>query len=101
LAHWLRGHEVVRTGELGWQNLANGILLSAAEENGFDILVTCDQNVPLQQNMIERRIALVVLSTNHWPTMRPQAARIATKIDLPSVAKFCGSILPRFKLERK
>jgi hypothetical protein len=81
LARWLRGHEVVRTGNLGWQSLENGVLLSAAEDSGFDVLVTCDQNVPLQQNLIDRKIALVVLSTNHWPTMRPLAARIATKID--------------------
>jgi len=81
LARSLRGHEVIRTGDLGWQSLENGILLSAAEESGFDVLVTCDQNMHMQQNLADRKIALVVLSTNHWPTMRPLAARIATKID--------------------
>jgi hypothetical protein len=49
LAHGLRGHEVMRTGELGWHRLENGALLSAAETAGFEVLVTCDQNVPLQQ----------------------------------------------------
>ena len=81
LARSLRGHEVVRTGDLGWQNLENGLLLTAAEDRGFDVLITCDQNLPLQQNLVGRKIALVVLSTNHWSTMRPLAARIATKID--------------------
>lgn len=42
LAGFLRGHAVVRTGDLGWQSLENGI---------------------------------------HWPTIRPVAARVATKID--------------------
>jgi hypothetical protein len=81
LARFLLGHEVARTGDLGWQSLENGILLSAAEKGGFDVLVTCDQNIPLQQNLVNRKIAVVILSTNHWPTMRPFAARIATKID--------------------
>ena len=82
LARSLRGHEVVRTGDLGWQNLENGLLLRAVEDKGFDVLITCDQNLPLQQNLVDRKIAFVVLSTNHGPTMRPLAARrIATKID--------------------
>lgn len=82
LAYLLRGHEVVRTGDLGWQSLENGILLRSAENSEFDVLVTCDQNISFQQNLTGRKIALVVLSTNHWPTMRPVAARIAAKIDV-------------------
>ena len=81
LARFLLGHEVFRTGDLGWQNLENGALLNAADKNGFHVLVRCDKNLPLQQNLTDRSIALVILSTNHWPTMRPVAARIATKID--------------------
>jgi hypothetical protein len=80
-ARSLRGHEVFRTGDLGWQSFENGALLSVAEDAGLDVLVTCDQNVPLQQNLAERRIALVVLSTNHWPTIRAVATRIAVRID--------------------
>jgi hypothetical protein len=32
LARHLRGHEVVRADEVGWQGLENGALLDAAEE---------------------------------------------------------------------
>ncbi len=37
-----------------------------AEEAGFDVLITVDQNLPDQQNMSGRKIALVILrgSTN-------------------------------------
>ena len=34
---------------------------------GFEMVVTCDQNIPYQQNLLERRIAVVILSTNRWP----------------------------------
>ena len=81
LAWFLRGHEVVRADELGWQGLENGALLDAAEQGGFDLLLTCDQNVRYQQNFAGRKLALVILSSNHWPTLRRIAARIATAVD--------------------
>ena len=81
LAWALRGHEVTRTGVLGWQSLENGASLDAAERFGFDVLVTCDQNVGYQQNFVDRKIAVLILSTNHWPTMRPRAAKIASAVD--------------------
>ena len=81
LVPFLCGHEVVRADELGWQGLENGDLLDAAEEAGFDLLVTCDQNVQHQQNFSRRKLALLVLPSNHWPTLRSVAARIATAVD--------------------
>ena len=66
---------------LGWQSLKNGALLNAAERDGFDLLVTCDQNIPYQQNFKDRKLSVVVLSTNKWPRLRPVAARIATVVD--------------------
>ena len=81
LARFLRGHDVVRADELGWQGLENGALLDAAENAGFDLLLTCDQNVRYQQNFTSRKLALVVLSSNHWPTLRRVAARIASAVD--------------------
>ena len=72
---------MVRADELGWQGLENGALLDAAEQAGFDLLLTCDQNVRYQQNFTSRKLALVVLSSNHWPTLRGIAARIATAVD--------------------
>jgi hypothetical protein len=81
LAHFLRGHEVVRADELGWQGLEDRALLDAAEDAGFDLLLTCDQNVQYQQNFASRKLALVVLSSNHWPTLRRVAARIASAVD--------------------
>lgn len=81
LCRFLRGHEVVRADELGWQDMENGALLEAAENAGFDLLLTCDQNVQYQQNFADRKLSLVILSSNHWPTLRRVAARIATAVD--------------------
>jgi hypothetical protein len=43
LARSLHRHQLVRTGDLGGQDLENSVLLSAAENDGFDVLVMCDQ----------------------------------------------------------
>ncbi len=49
-----------------WAMLENGDLLSAAEDAGFDVMLTADKNISYQQNLAGRRLALVVLSTNDW-----------------------------------
>lgn len=65
------GNHLVRTAhEEGWAQHSNGKLLNAAETAGFDILITGDQNMIYQQNMRNRRIALIILSTNTWPIIR-------------------------------
>jgi hypothetical protein len=80
LARFSIRHEVSRADELGWQGLENGDLLDVAEQSGFDMLLTCDQNLWYQQNFQTRRLAIVILSTNHWPTLRLFAAQVSTKV---------------------
>jgi len=41
--------------------LKNALPLDAAEAAGFDILITVDQNIPDQQNLIGRKISLLIL----------------------------------------
>jgi hypothetical protein len=43
IARFLVGHEVSPARKLGWAELTNGKLLNAAEEAGFDVMVTIDQ----------------------------------------------------------
>jgi hypothetical protein len=49
LRHFLKGHDVVEAIERGWDRLSNGKLIAAAEEAGFDILLTTDKNMSSQQ----------------------------------------------------
>jgi len=51
----------------GLAGLANGVLLAAADQTGFDALITVDRNMPHQQSLHGRSISLVILqarSTN-------------------------------------
>jgi predicted nuclease of predicted toxin-antitoxin system len=47
-----------------WKQITNDELLSRAEAEGFDVLVTNDKNMMTQQNMRGRRVGLIVLPTN-------------------------------------
>jgi hypothetical protein len=51
---------------LGWKSKPK-----SAKEAGFDVLVTADQNIRYQQNLLKgRKLALVVLGSNIWPIVR-------------------------------
>ena len=81
LAKFLRGHEVTRAAQAGWDTYRNGELLDVSEKADFDVMITCDQNLTYQQNLEGRRIALIILSRNNWPRVRKDASRIAMAVD--------------------
>ena len=75
----LLNHVVVEARERGWDRLDNGALLDRAEEAGFEVLVTTDQEMRHQQNMSNRRVAVVVLTNTNWAMVarRTEAVRSA------------------------
>lgn len=50
LIPFLTGHTVTKAKDAGWDRLVNGELLKAAEEAGFEVLITTDKNMVMQQN---------------------------------------------------
>ena len=48
IARWLEGHTVEEAIAKGWDRLSNGALLKAAEEAGFDLLLSTDKNIRYQ-----------------------------------------------------
>ena len=83
LRNHLPSHQVSIAYELGWGSLKNGELLQQAESRGFQVLVTTDKNMKYQQNLANRRIAIIVLSATSWPRIQ--------KI-LPSIVEAVGRI---------
>ena len=57
----LPNHFVKTAREMGWEGLKNGALLTRAQEAGFEVLLTVDQNLRYQQNLQGRAITVVVL----------------------------------------
>jgi len=70
----LIGHEVSFTRTIGWHELANGEIIQQAEDSGYDLLLSTDKNIRYQQNLAGRKIALVILGNQQWPSMRRPAS---------------------------
>jgi predicted nuclease of predicted toxin-antitoxin system len=80
LRRHLPRHDVATAAEMDWSQLTNGELLAAATEAGFEVLVTTDRNLRYQQNLTDRKIAVVVLMTASWPRISKQADKVAAAI---------------------
>jgi predicted nuclease of predicted toxin-antitoxin system len=67
------GHECETARFANLAGLKNGRLLEAAEQAGFAVLLTADQNIPDQQNLSGRKIAMVILCgpTNRLRDLAP------------------------------
>ena len=81
LRGYLSRHQISTAYELGWGSLKNGELLEHAENEGFEVLVTTDQNLKYQQNLSTRRIAVIVLNTTSWPRIQIALPKIVAIID--------------------
>jgi len=74
-------HEVVTVNYMGWSGIQNGALLRAAEENRIDVLLTGDQTLAYEQNLIGRRLAIVALSAIRLPILTENLSSIIAAID--------------------
>jgi hypothetical protein len=74
-------HEVSTACERGWSTLKNSDLLDAAENEGFEVLITSDKNLRYQQNLRARSIAIVVLRTTSWPGVQRGIPAVVRAID--------------------
>jgi hypothetical protein len=81
IAYFLLGHILRTARQMGWDMLANGDLLRVAEEAGFDVLLTTDKNLAYQQNLIGRKIAIVVLERNRWRMVKTVLPQIVAAVD--------------------
>jgi hypothetical protein len=98
IRQYLQECDVRTAAQQGWDTLKNGELIEAAKAEGFDVLLTTDKNMRHQQNLADRRIAVVVLGRQQWPSLRPHIQRVVeaisaatpgsyTEIDFPSGPK--------------
>ena len=77
------GHECQTARFANLAGLKNGDLLEAAQAAGFEVLITVDQNIPDQQNLAGRKIALVILCapTNRLRDLEPLVPAALSALD--------------------
>lgn len=85
LARQLIGHAVTTVPQRGWAGIKNGQLVDVAQHE-FDVFVTVDRNLPNQQELVNFKIAVVVLH-----------ARTAS----PTFGRLCRSYSPRSALPQQ
>jgi len=81
LRQYLARHSMDTAFERGWSNLQNSDLLDAAEREGYQLLITTDQNLRYQQNLAGRHIAILVLLSTAWPRIRLRVDDIQAAVD--------------------
>jgi hypothetical protein len=91
---YLERHTVRTAARQGWDKLRNGDLLTAAEEAGFDILLTTDKNMRYQQNLAGRKMAIVVLGQQQWPRLRPHIQRVIEAVDAAKPGSYAEVEIP-------
>jgi predicted nuclease of predicted toxin-antitoxin system len=80
-------HDVRTVPEMGWSGKKNGELLQLMNGQGFEVLVTVDQNIRHQQNLQTAGVAVIVLVAS--------SNRLADLVPLmPSALVSLGSINP-------
>jgi hypothetical protein len=90
----IEGHAVVTVAFQGWSGLKNGALLTAAEEAGYELFITADQEITCQQNLTGRKMALLVLSTNNWDLVKGGIAEIRAAIEAVTPGSYTEVKIP-------
>jgi hypothetical protein len=88
------GHATFTAWFQGWSGLKNGPLLDAAEGAGFDLFITADQELSYEQNLRNRKIAIVVLSTNNWDFIKASIPWIMAAIDAVTPGSYAEVEIP-------
>ena len=66
----LAEHEVHTAAYMGWSELENGELLSAAVSHGYDVMITCDQGISKREDFTTYDITIVTIMNGTWPIIR-------------------------------
>ena len=91
----LPGHTVYTAQAKGWDTLSNGAFLEAAEDAGFEMLLTTDRRIRYQQNLPVRHIALVVLTgSTKWGRVKQHADRIAATVAAATPGSYSEVAIP-------
>jgi hypothetical protein len=76
--------------EMGWRGIQNGALLDLMAAGQFQVLITADKNLPLQQNLKKRLVSAIIIPANDVPTVVEL---------LPEIEQALGTITPGESIE--
>jgi hypothetical protein len=77
----LPGYSVTTVPIEGWASVKNGELLTLIGQAAFSVFISADKNLASQQSLHVLPFATLLLSTNHWPSIRPNVGKIAEALN--------------------
>jgi len=86
-------HSVTSVQAQGWSGVRNSELLHHAEAE-FDLFLTSDQNIPYQQNLAGRSIAILELSTNDLRRIRASATLVQEAVQQTKAGELQRLVIP-------
>ena len=94
----IEGHEVRTARFMGWKGWPDGDVLPLAQAE-FDAIITCDQSIPYQQNLIGLDLRVIVLHgrTNRIEDLLPLLPETGKAADDPSH----GQVVPHIPTVRR
>ena len=84
LKRHLTDHAVTTVPLMGWAGIQNGKLLALIQGGGFDVLLTCDQNMEHQQNLSAQPFATIVfrVPNKKMETLLPLVPQLLTLLPM-------------------
>jgi len=68
----------------------------AAEQAGFEVMVTTDKNIRYQQNLKARKLSLIVLEHAQWPMVKLVVENIVDAVNAAAPGSY-GEVAVPFK----
>jgi predicted nuclease of predicted toxin-antitoxin system len=101
LARALPRHEIHTVVSMEWGGIKNGDLLILVERERFDVFLTGDKNMEMQQRLQGRPFSVLIMSAINWPVIRPHIDKISSAIDEVKHGTVktidCGVFIPRVR----
>lgn len=94
IRQFLKDHTVTTAAQRGWDRMSNGDLLVLAEDAGFQVLLTTDKNVAYQQNLKDRKIAIIVIGNPQWPALQRYVQLVVEAVDAARPGSYCVVDVP-------
>jgi predicted nuclease of predicted toxin-antitoxin system len=99
IADHLPGYDVQSVRQLGLIGTKNGNLLDAIAAKEFRAFITNDKRMEREQTLDGRPFAILLLRTNHWPTIEPNVGALAAALNEAATGAVfkvdCGTFVPR------
>jgi hypothetical protein len=96
VGRYLQGHDVTTVPVQGWASIKNGKLLELIETLALTPSFSNDKRLEFDQNISRRPFAVLLLSTNHFETIKPNVGNIASPLQTAEPGKVTHVHVGRF-----